>query len=623
MFNLKRRCSLVAKYIVGIDLGTTNSALAHCEAISAEEDSRIEVCSIPQLVNPGEVAERTLLPSFLYIPSDFDFPKGSTALPWEPEPRFVIGELARKRGAESPNRLVASAKSWLSYAGVDRTAPILPWQAPEEVPKLSPVEASSEFLQYLRTVWDSGEAGERRELALAEQDVLLTVPASFDEEARELTRRAAEQAGYQHVTLLEEPQAAFYAWLESQGDAWRSRIKVNDLVLVCDIGGGTTDFSLIMVSEENGELTLKRVAVGDHILLGGDNMDLALAQVLRQRLEASGYRIDTWQLHGLWHQCRIAKEKLFESPKTQNRPITLLGKGTKLVGGTIKTELLREDLDQVLVEGFFPKVASGELPARQRRVGFQELGLPSAADPAIPKHLARFLSEQLRNSPEAAIRRGHSGLACPTHILFNGGVMKAAVLRDRVIEVLNSWLREEGFDAFEAEHVLEATDLEHAVARGAAYYGKARRGRGVRIRSGASRTYYIGIESAMPSVPGMEAPLKALCVVPFGMEEGTEATIPSREFGLVVGEPAEFRFLSSSVRKQDHVGSLLEDWGADIEELSPLEVTLKMDGQQGTVVPVRLETRVTELGTLEVWCVSRDGTNRWKLELNIREKPGR
>ncbi|MGD0415982.1 MAG: Hsp70 family protein [Terriglobales bacterium] len=614
---------MAAKYIVGIDLGTTNSALARCDATAsgsaAEEESRIEIRGIPQLVNPNEVAERTLLPSFLYIPGEFDFPKGSLALPWEPEPKLVIGELARKRGAESPNRLVASAKSWLSYAGVDRTAPILPWQAPAEVPKLSPVEASSQFLRYLRTVWDSSEAGE--DSALAEQDVLLTVPASFDEEARELTRRAAEQAGYPHVTLLEEPLAAFYAWLESQGDDWRRRIKVGDLVLVCDVGGGTTDLSLIVVSEEGGELTLKRVAVGDHILLGGDNMDLALARVLQQRLEASGNRIDTWQLHGLWHQSRIAKEKLFQSPKTQKQPITLLGKGTKLIGGTIKTELAREDLDQILVEGFFPKVASGELPARQRRVGFQELGLPYAADPAITKHLARFLSEQVRNSPEAAgIRRGPSGLACPTHVLFNGGVMKAAVLRDRLVEVLNSWLRQEGFDALGAEQILEARDLEHAVALGAAYYGKARRGRGVRIRSGASRTYYIGIESAMPAVPGMEAPIKALCVVPFGMEEGSEATIPGREFGLVVGEPAEFRFLSSSVRKQDRVGSLLEDWGADIEELGPLEVTLKLDGRQGTVVPVRIETRITELGTLEVWCVSRDGAERWKLELNIREK---
>jgi molecular chaperone DnaK (HSP70) len=615
---------LAAKYIVGIDLGTTNSALAYCDATSTEDESRIEVRMIPQLVNPGEVAERTLLPSFIYIPGEFDFPAGSIALPWETEPKLVIGELARKRGAESPSRLIASAKSWLSYAGVNRAAPILPWQAPDEVPKLSPLEVSSQFLRHLRTVWDSSEAGEHKELTLAEQDILITVPASFDEEARELTRRAAEQAGFPHITLLEEPLAAFYAWLEGQGDSWRRRINVGDLVLVCDIGGGTTDFSLIMVSEENGELTLKRVAVGDHILLGGDNMDLALARVLQQRLEASGNRIDTWQLHGLWHQCRIAKEKLFESPRTQSRPITLLGKGTKLIGGTIKTELMREDLDKVLVEGFFPHVASGELPARQRRAGFQELGLPYAADAAVTRHLARFLSEQVRNSLEAAgIRRGPSGLACPTLVLFNGGVLKAAVLRDRVVEVLNSWLKQEGFDELGTEQILEAPDLEHAVARGAVYYGRARRGRGVRIRSGASRTYYIGIESSMPAVPGMEAPLKALCVVPFGMEEGTEATIPNREFGLVVGEPAEFRFLSSSVRKQDKVGSLLEDWGDDLDELNPLEVTLKMDGQQGTVVPVRLETRVTELGTLEVWCVSRDGTQRWKLELNIREKSAR
>jgi molecular chaperone DnaK (HSP70) len=615
---------LSAQYIVGIDLGTTNSALARCGITASDEESRIEICGIPQLINPNEVAERTLLPSFLYIPGELDFPRGSTSLPWEPEPRFVAGELARKRGAESPNRLVASAKSWLSYAGVNRTSPILPWQAPAEVPKLSPVEASAEFLRHLSKAWEGGGSATQEGIALAEQDILLTVPASFDEEARELTRRAAELAGYPHVTLLEEPQAAFYAWLEAQGDGWRRRIRVGDLVLVCDVGGGTTDFSLIMVSEEDGQLTLKRVAVGDHILLGGDNMDLALARLLQQRLEASGYRIDTWQLHGLWHQCRAGKEQLFQSPKAKNQPITLLGKGSKLVGGTIKTELAREDLDQVLLEGFFPRVASSDLPARQRRVGFQELGLPYAADPAVTRHLARFLSEQVRTSTESTgIRRGPSGMACPTHVLFNGGVMKAPELRDRVIEVLNGWLGQEGFAPLGAEQILEAPDLEHAVARGAAYYGKARRGHGVRIRSGASRTYYIGIESAMPAVPGMAAPLKALCVVPFGMEEGTEATIPDREFGLVVGEPAEFRFLSSTVRKQDHAGSLLEDWGTDLEELSPLEVTLNLDGQHGTVVPVRIETRVTELGTLEVWCVSREGTNRWKLELNIREKTGR
>lgn len=606
-----------SQFIVGIDLGTTNCALARIRSSAVDDSGGIELENVPQLVNPNEVADRTLLPSFLYIPGEMDFAQGSLKLPWDKDPQFVIGELARKRGAENPVRLVASAKSWLSNAAVNRTAPILPWQSPEEVSKLSPVEASSQYLRYLRTAWDSNHP----EQLLGEQDVLLTVPASFDEEARELTLRAAEQAGLQHVTLLEEPQAAFYAWLEAQGDSWRKRIKVGDLILVCDVGGGTTDFSLITVSEENGDLALKRVAVGDHILLGGDNMDLALARLLQQRLEAEGHTIDTHHLQGLWHQSRLAKEYLFENSDSKKHDVTLLGKGRKLVGGTIKTELLHEDLDRVLLEGFFPQVQSDEMPVRQRRIGFQELGLPFAADPAVTKHLARFLAQQVQNSPEAAnIRRGRSGLACPTHVLFNGGVMKAEALRSRLVEVLNHWLAEEGFEALAPAQVLDAPDLEHAVARGAAYYGRARRGLGVRIRSGASRTYYVGIESAMPAVPGMEAPLKALCVVPFGMEEGTEAQVPDREFGLVVGEPAEFRFLSSTIRKQDHVGDLLENWGTDIEELSPLEVTLKKDGEQGAVLPVRLESHVTEIGTLEVWCVSRDGTQRWKLELNIRDK---
>jgi hypothetical protein len=613
---------LDSEFIVGIDLGTTNSALSYCGA--ADERGRITVENIPQLANPNEVADRTLLPSFLYIPGELDFPAGSLGLPWDEAPKFVIGELACKRGAENPARLVASAKSWLSHAAVDRTASILPWQAPEEVTKVSPVEACAQYLQYMRSVWDAQHGRNGSGLGLAQQDVLLTVPASFDEEARELTLRAAEQAGLERVTLLEEPQAAFYAWLQSQGDDWRKRIKVGDLVLVCDVGGGTTDFSLITVTEENGDLALKRIAVGDHILLGGDNMDLALARLLQQKLETEGHRIDTYQLQGLWHQCRAAKEYLFEHPKSQRQDVTLLGKGRKLVGGTIKTELLREDLDRVLVEGFFPAVASDEMPMLQRRIGFQELGLPYAADAAITKHLARFLSQQAQSSPEAEnIRRGKSGLACPTHVLFNGGVMKAAALRDRLVSVLNHWVTEEGFKALESAQVLDAPDLELAVARGAAYYGRARRGHGVRIRSGASRTYYIGIESAMPAVPGLAAPMKALCVVPFGMEEGTEVQIPGREFGLVVGEPAEFRFLCSTVRKQDRVGDLLENWSGEIEELNPLEVTLNIDGQQGTVLPVRLESRVTEIGTLEVWCVSRDGAQRWKLELNIREKDDR
>jgi molecular chaperone DnaK (HSP70) len=601
-------------FVIGIDLGTTNSSLAEVVG-DPEVPSRTTTRPITQLVNPGEVAERPLLPSFLYVAGEHDFPKGSLALPWDPAPGTVVGELARTRGAEAPARLVASAKSWLSYAGADRTAPILPWQAPEEVPKLSPVQVSAAFLVHLRRAW---EAGSNR--SLAEQDVVLTVPASFDEEARELTRRAALQAGLERLTLLEEPQAAFYAWLEAQGDLWRERVHVGDLVLVCDVGGGTTDFSLIAVSEESGDLSLERVAVGDHILLGGDNMDLALARLLRQRLEAAGHRIDGWQLQSLWYQSRAAKERLLEDAAADAQEVIVRGRGTKLVGGTIRTTLTRGDVGQVVVEGFFPPASPDERPARARRVGFQELGLPYAADAAVTRHLARFLGQQAQAGAASRVRRGPSGMACPTHILFNGGVMKAAAIRQRLVEVLGRWVEAEGFERLDAQHVLDAPDLDLAAARGAACYGRARRGRGIRIRAGAARTYYVGVESAMPAVPGLAAPLKALCVVPFGMEEGTEAQVPEREFGLVVGEPAEFRFLSSTVRKGDALGSLVEEWADDIQEMGPLEVSLVLEGQEDRVVPVRLVSRITELGTLELWCVSRDGALQWKLELNIRER---
>jgi hypothetical protein len=600
--------------VIGIDLGTTNCALASRETALADEDARIEIRNVAQVVNPGEVAERPLLPSFLYLPGDLDFPAGSTALPWDRQPTQIVGELARKRGAENPVRLVASAKSWLSFAGAQRTAPILPWGAPSEVPHISPVDTSAAYLRHLAAAFDASVP----DAPLAQQDVLLTVPASFDEEARELTLRAAQTAGFAHVTLLEEPQAALYAWLDAQGDTWRRRIRVGDLILVCDVGGGTTDFSLIAVSEHEGDLVLERVAVGDHILLGGDNMDLALARLLQQRLEEGGQRLDTWQLHGLWHQCRLAKEALFSDPARPEQPVTLLGKGSRLIGGTLTTPLSIDDVNRVLLEGFFPGVRSDEMPARQRRVGLQELGLPYAADPGVTRHLARFLTRQASTTVStAAVRRGPSGLTCPTHVLFNGGVMKAAALRDRIVSVLDAWLGQEGFVPV---NVLDANDLDHAVARGAAYYGMARRGRGIRIRSGASRSYYVGIESALPAVPGIPAPLKALCVVPFGMEEGTSAKLEAGEFGLIVGEPAEFRFLSSTIRKVDRPGALIEDWSDELEELGPLEVTLRLDGQEDAVVPVTFESHVTEVGTLELWCVTRDGSHRWKLELNIRER---
>ena len=613
-----------ARFSVGIDLGTTNCAMAFADITDAEASGPIELLSIPQLVEAGEVAPLTLLPSFLYVVGDLDFPAGSLRLPWEKDgvrPAHIVGELARKRGAEMPARLVSSAKSWLSHSGANRTSAILPWNAPDEVTKVSPVAASSAYLQHLRQTWNTRVAAGDGDRALERQQVFLTVPASFDEEARALTLRAAEAAGLAHVTLLEEPQAACYAWIEAAGERWRRQLRVGDLVLVCDIGGGTTDFSLILVSERDGDLALERVAIGDHILLGGDNMDLALARLAQQRLESEGHRIDAWQLQTLWHQCRVAKETLFAEPDRTEHPITVLGKSSRLIGGTIRTALHRSDLDQMLLDGFFPLVSSTDMPARRRQAGLQELGLPYAADAAVTRHLARFLARQASGGPMAGdIRRGPSGIACPTHVLFNGGVMKAAPLRSRIVEALNLWLRQEGYAPLDAAHVLDAPDLDHAVAKGAAAYGRVRAsGRGVRIRSGAPRTYYIGIESSLPAVPGFPAPLKALCVVPFGMEEGTSAAIAGREFGLAVGEPAEFRFLSSTIRKNDPPGTLIEDWGDDLEELGPLEVTLTGGGAAADLTPVTLESRVTEIGTLELWCKERDGEGRWKLELNIRE----
>ncbi len=602
------------QYVIGIDLGTTNCALALAEPGAISDPHwlpEVKLFPVPQLVNPGEVREESILPSFLFLPGPLDFPAGSLALAWDPEPAFVVGRLAQNRGVENVGRLVSSAKSWLSHAGVDRTSPLLPLNAPEGVKKISPIEASRVYLEHLRRAWDS----KMPDAPFEKQQVLVTVPASFDAVARELTLRSAKEAGFRDVILLEEPQAAFYAWIERHLD-WRDRVKVGDLILVVDVGGGTTDFTLIAVTEEGGELKLDRVAVGEHILLGGDNMDLALARFTEQQLVAKNVRLDTLQLHALWQNCRVAKEKLLEDPKAKDQPLTILGRGTGLVGGTIKAKLLREDLERILLDGFFPAVSSNDMPQRQRRVGLQEVGLPYAADAAVTRHLARFLRQQAATAEHGAVRRGPSGLASPTHVLFNGGVMRAGALRDRLLAVLNDWLREEGL----APAVpLVGEDLMHAVARGAAYYGLARAGKGVRIRGGVARTYYVGIESAMPSVPGMPAPLKAVTVAPFGMEEGTDVRISGREFGLVVGQPAEFRFFCSAVRKNDSPGEIIEQVGDDLQELSPVEVSLPADNHKDELVPVTLETVVTEVGQLQLWCVARDG-RRWKLEFNVRER---
>jgi molecular chaperone DnaK (HSP70) len=590
-----------SRFIVGIDLGTTNSVLAFLDTEGPAFDPdapAVRVLAVPQLVKPGEIEARDRLPSFLYLPATGELAPASLELPWGRAER-VVGALARARGAEVPGRVVASAKSWLCSVGTDPRGPILPWGAPDDVPRLSPLDASAAYLAHLRAAWDA-----EMPAPLAAQEVYLAVPASFDAVARELTQRAAEAAGLGGAHLVEEPQAAFYAWLARTGGAWRREVHVGDVILVCDVGGGTTDLSLVAVGEERGELVLERRAVGDHILLGGDNMDLALAHAVRARLATEGTTLDDWQFRGLAHACREAKEKLLAGEGRDREPVVLLGRSRRVVGGAVRTDVTRAEVEAALVDGFFPTVAPDAQPAIARRIGLQEIGLPYAADPGITRHVAGFLARHREVAPDGA-----------SAVLFNGGVMRAPLLRRRMVQVLESWRAGKG-----GLRVLAGAHPDLAVAEGAATYGLARRGRGVRIRGGTARSYYVGVETAAPAVPGVPAPVKAICLAPFGMEEGSEVDLPAAELGLVVGTPAEFRFFGSSTRRGDHPGTVVEGWEpGELDELPPLEATLAAAGEEGRSVPVRLRAHVTELGTLELWCVARDGARRWKVEFNVRQ----
>ncbi|MEZ4527661.1 MAG: Hsp70 family protein [Desulfobacterales bacterium] len=594
-------------YIIGIDLGTTNSVVAYTEAkVEKGKKNAIRVLEIPQLTDAGTVEKRKVLPSFILVPGKHDVPEDALSLPWKQENAMAVGEFARDRGSEIPHRLISSSKSWLCHTLTDRNKPILPWEGPDDAEKLSPVEASAMILTHIRDAWNHVMAAEDESLKLENQDVLLTVPASFDAVARDLTVKAAEKAGLSHITLLEEPQAAFYAWIESSDDKWRDNISKGDLVLVCDVGGGTSDFSLISVDEEEGDLKLERIAVGDHLLVGGDNMDLALAYAVSRQIDSGKKKPDAWQMRSLWHACRKAKETLLSDLEAEDYPITILGRGKSLIGGTKKTKLARSTVEDVIVEGFFPKCEISAVPAAVQRTGIQEIGLAYESDPAITRHMAYFLSRR-KGEGEAAV--------LPTAILFNGGVMKAESVRRRVRDVISSWNAPES----PAVREIESSDFDLAVARGAAYYGLARRGTGIRIRGGLSRTYYIGVAASLPAVPGMPVPLKALCVAPFGMEEGTQTSVPNREFVLVVGEPVKFDFLGSSLRLDDSIGTIVEEWEEEIEEITTIETTL--DGELGSTIPVIIEVKVTEVGVLEIWCVSKnDSAQRWKLEFNVREQ---
>ena len=607
-----------ARYAIGIDLGTTHSALSYVDLEASDgEQTAHGVLPIPQLSAPGTVEALPLLPSFLYLPHPDELAPGELALPWSTEGETAVaGEMARSRGATTPIRLVSSAKSWLCHPGVDRRAAILPSDAPEEVTRVSPLEASTRYLQHLRRAWDQAHP----EAPFDQQQVTVTIPASFDPGARELTAEAARNAGYASATLLEEPQAALYSWIQGSNGAWRKQVKAGDIVLVVDVGGGTSDFSLIAILERDGKLEPHRVAVGDHILLGGDNMDLALAHLVARKLAANGTQLDAWQMRALTYGCRGAKEHLLADPNATTWPIVVPSRGSKLIGGSIRTELTREEVTAFITDGFFPRVEASARPATRTRAGLTQLGLPYAQDAAITKHLSAFLARQAGATAElegfaGRVSAEHTFLH-PSAVLFNGGVFKSGILSQRVMDTINDWLYMEGA---EPARMLEGADLDLAVARGAAYYSYARRGGGVRIRGGTARSYYVGVESSMPAIPGMEPPIQALCVAPFGMEEGSELELPGQEFGLVVGEPVHFRFFGSTTRRQDQIGDVLDFWGPDeLQEMNEIQATLPAEARTpGDVVQVKLHALATEAGTLELAALSPEG-QRWKVEFDVR-----
>jgi hypothetical protein len=611
---------MTKRFSLGIDLGTTNCAMALFDL----EADQTEVLQVTQILGPNRIGERPTFPSALYIPHRDEFPENSFPLPWENETAdgSVIGHFAREHGALVPDRLVTSAKSWLSNAHVDPRQRCLPWGSEIEEDKLSPFECSRRYLAHLKNAFLYVGRVQGRSRDLSETEMVLTVPASFDAVARNLTAEAAEAAGLGKVTLLEEPQAAFYAWIAQANREWRSLIGPGDIVLVCDVGGGTTDFSLIAVIDNNGTLELERISVGEHILLGGDNMDLALAYTLQAQLAAEGKSIDSWQFLALVHAASKAKVELFDNVALTEAPISVPSRGSSLFARTVSTNLERATLDRVVLDGFFAKTAIHDLPQGSRRGGLQEFGLPFAADPVISKHLARFLvrsSANLKNSQTlSAMVEGQPGsneFLLPTAVLFNGGVFKSGPVRNRVLDLLASW------NQGQAVRELQGVELDLAVAKGASFYGRTRvTGKGIRIKAGAARSYYIGLETSMPAVPGFKPPVKALCVVPQGMQEGSELLIEGRDFGLLTGHPAEFRFFSSPDRSGDRPGQILPDAERELEETASLEINLPPlpEFPAGQVVPVQINPVVTELGTLELWMKHVGSDRRWKVEFQIR-----
>lgn len=593
-----------ATYLVGIDLGTSNCAAAWVDPARGAEAEVLDL-PIPQLRRLGEVGALPLLPSCVYIPGEHELPAEAVRLPWEGSPGMIVGEFARWQGARVPGRLVASAKSWLCHAAVDRSALILPWGAAPEVGRISPVQASALFLEHVAKAWELAHPGN----PLAAQEVIITVPASFDEVARALTVSAAQRAGLDKFTLLEEPQAAFYDFTSHRRRDLAAALEGIRLVLVVDVGGGTSDFTLVQAGVSPEGPVLRRIAVGEHLILGGDNMDAALGRRAEERMLRGGGRLSAMQWMHLAQMARVAKEALLSENAPVEFQLALLAEGSRLLGRTLSTQLSRSETEQLILDGFFPHCPPLARPERATRAALQEIGLPYAHDPAVTRHLARFL--QLHAAAGYAALGEEPGgageLPRPDAILLNGGVFNAGKISHRLVEVVSSW-----WPAAPRIRLLQHSSLELAVARGAAYYGLVRRGMGRRITGGAAHALYVGLEKSG------DEPAQALCVIPRGQEEGEQIEVADRVFQLTLGRPVRFPLFSSASDRVERSGDLVLV-SEDMNALPPIHTVLEnAQGQVGTV-PVHLRAALTEIGTLELWCVSNLRAEQWRLEFELRD----
>lgn len=592
-----------SRYVFGIDLGTTNSAV--CYVDTSVPAWQVTSLAVQQLVAPAEVEARRTLPSFHYEPAEGSLADDALRLPWsKTKPDHAVGFFARDDGALVPGRLITSAKSWLCHTGVDRTTDLLPWHGTAEVTRLSPVEVSARYLRHIRDAWDFAHPRE----PLAEQDVVLTLPASFDEVARELTVEAAARAGLPRVVLIEEPQAAFYAWIYANRDRWDQLVEAGQKILVCDIGGGTSDFTLIRVRRgEGGTVVFHRVAVGQHLILGGDNLDLALAHHVEKRLTDGG-KLPPRQWAVLVRLCQKVKETLLGAGAPERTTVALPGAGAKLIGGAQAVELTRDEVRALLVDGFLPRVALNDKP-QVRGSGFQEFGLPYAPDPAITRYLAAFLTTHRHVTVDDDPLPTDHDPARPDVVLFNGGLFESPVLRDRLHEVLRDWFRDEQHSAWQPL-VLQGDALDLAVARGAAYYGMVRRGEGVRIAAGLARTYYIGVQSQPPA---------AVCLVPASVEPGNEVNLTERQFELIVSRPVEFPLYVSSTRLTDRPGDLVPIDREQMTPLPPIRTVLRTRRKnEPDTASVTLHARLTEIGTVDLWCSDVERERSWRLQFDVR-----